>query len=706
MKHLAFAITLLTLPFWACAQSIGTADLQCLEIDPASGLVDIDWGTPTDPAGEFQYYEIFASVNGGSFLDVTSSLLAYNQSEFTFSSPAALSNQVCFFVRSYGLTAAGLPFFSENSDTLCTISLDYELVDALNGLVQLNWTYPFQHNMNAPANLEYTLLQEHPAGVWTSLGNFPADSLSFVYAVPFCNPTPLSFQVVMADPLGCIHQSDIETGVFNDDVDPETPTVVSVSYDDNNNFVVQWNENPSPDTYLYQVYAFTNAQVPVANVNGIANTTFVYDFPGTIVEPQPGFTVAAFDQCVSASDPLGNASPTQGYSYAVRLNPLPYAECSNQVALSWSAYVGWDEGVDKYYIWRSIDGGAYVLIDSVGGSILNYTDINVLPGLVHGYYISALANATGYTARSNKNTVLVTAPLPPAYVFIREASVTGESEISVTVSTTATNREMDYILQRRRRFDPNQWEELDVIKNTTLTELIFLDNDVLTNTFSYTYRVVLRNSCGIYIDTTEIASTILLQGVADNSNFNNLLQWNGYSIWPQGISEYTLFRSQGQNGAPEIVHQAPSTFFFKDDISELWQQPGNYCYWIEAQGNPYPLTGEVPVSLSNKVCLVIEPGIWIPNAFIMDSRVAARQTFGPVLSFTEVRNYRMIVYSRWGDMVFDTTDYTQFWDGKSDRGKVVEQGLYTYFISIEDGTGTLYERRGKVLFMVGPEPID
>lgn len=706
-NKLRFALLIFALHFSTVAESqfISAPVFNCLEISPTTGFIELDWDAPADPANEFDYYEIFASVNGGAFLDVTTTTLTYTQTNYTYLSAAGLSNQVCFYVRSHGTTAAGNAFSSPHSDTLCSIHLAYDLVDALNGLVQFEWTNPFIHFPAAAAAApEYVLLMEYPAGTWTSLGSFPLDSTSYTYTVPFCNSTALNFQVVLTAPNGCILRSNVVSGVFFDDVDPETPTVTSVSINDAGQYVIEWNVNPSVDTQQYQIYQFTNAQTAIGIVTGINNTQYAYTYIGLPGDPQPGFTVAAFDNCISAADPLGNASPTQGYSYAIRLNSIPYAECSKEVNMSWSAYIGWENGVEKYYIHRSVDGGLFEVIDSVAGNVLNYTDENPVLGLVHTYYISGLANITHYRARSNKGGVLITHPNSPEYTLIESASVTNDDEVTVTINTTPTNRFMDYILERERRFEPGNWEDIDLQTSNNLTSLTFIDTDVNSDVFSYRYRVIAKNSCNERIDTTEIAETILLEGIEDNPNFTNILQWSPYRQWTQGGVLYTLTRTNDATGSSDEVFSAPAIFFHQDDVSELWEEPGEFCYVIEATANAIPQSGTVPVAKSNVICLTMEPGIWVPNAFIYESRIEERRTFGPVVSFADVKAYRMIVYSRWGDIVFDTTDIEQFWDGKSLKGDLVEEGIYVYYMTIEDGSGRQFERRGRLMFIVGPEP--
>ncbi|MFZ1825315.1 MAG: gliding motility-associated C-terminal domain-containing protein, partial [Chitinophagales bacterium] len=44
-----------------------------------------------------------------------------------------------------------------------------------------------------------------------------------------------------------------------------------------------------------------------------------------------------------------------------------------------------------------------------------------------------------------------------------------------------------------------------------------------------------------------------------------------------------------------------------------------------------------------------------------------------------LNNFSMRIYNRWGEMMFETSDYNQGWDGKF-KNKECEMGSYVYVI--------------------------
>jgi hypothetical protein len=55
----------------------------------------------------------------------------------------------------------------------------------------------------------------------------------------------------------------------------------------------------------------------------------------------------------------------------------------------------------------------------------------------------------------------------------------------------------------------------------------------------------------------------------------------------------------------------------------------------------------------------------------------------------------MGVYDRWGQLIFETTDPEQCWDGKKD-GKEVPTGVYAFRLFVVQTDGKTIERSGTV----------
>ncbi len=88
---------------------------------------------------------------------------------------------------------------------------------------------------------------------------------------------------------------------------------------------------------------------------------------------------------------------------------------------------------------------------------------------------------------------------------------------------------------------------------------------------------------------------------------------------------------------------------------------------------------------------------YIPNAF-SPNEDGINDIFKPVLSYFDRTSYRMQIFNRFGDIVFETDDPDLGWNG-SDNGKdyYVESGVYVYSIRVKsERTGEAVVFRGNV----------
>ena len=78
------------------------------------------------------------------------------------------------------------------------------------------------------------------------------------------------------------------------------------------------------------------------------------------------------------------------------------------------------------------------------------------------------------------------------------------------------------------------------------------------------------------------------------------------------------------------------------------------------------------------------PNAFVPNRFggnggYYDLNNPTNEVFYPISEF--VQNYRLIVYNRWGEMVFESTDINIGWDGYY-RGQLSPQDVYVWKVDI------------------------
>jgi gliding motility-associated-like protein len=92
-----------------------------------------------------------------------------------------------------------------------------------------------------------------------------------------------------------------------------------------------------------------------------------------------------------------------------------------------------------------------------------------------------------------------------------------------------------------------------------------------------------------------------------------------------------------------------------------------------------------------------EPLIFAPNAFTPNND-GDNDIYKP--SIVGSKEYKFFIYSRWGDVVFQTEDPNEGWNGlKFNTGSMLPEGVYTYSIFMRDLNNRVAEKKGYITLM-------
>lgn len=102
-------------------------------------------------------------------------------------------------------------------------------------------------------------------------------------------------------------------------------------------------------------------------------------------------------------------------------------------------------------------------------------------------------------------------------------------------------------------------------------------------------------------------------------------------------------------------------------------------------------TNEI-TSMSNETAVTPNMSIYVPNSFTPNGD-GLNESFG---AYSEsVKSFAMEVYDRWGELVFQSNDIENKWDGKY-KGHTAPQGSYVYKITAKSITGKQITKKGSV----------
>jgi gliding motility-associated-like protein len=82
----------------------------------------------------------------------------------------------------------------------------------------------------------------------------------------------------------------------------------------------------------------------------------------------------------------------------------------------------------------------------------------------------------------------------------------------------------------------------------------------------------------------------------------------------------------------------------------------------------------------------------VPNAFTPDND-EFNQTFKPIFtSGFDPMDYTLLIFDRWGELIFESHNHDVGWDGKF-QGNFVQDGVYVWRIEFKE---TMTDKRHKV----------
>ena len=120
------------------------------------------------------------------------------------------------------------------------------------------------------------------------------------------------------------------------------------------------------------------------------------------------------------------------------------------------------------------------------------------------------------------------------------------------------------------------------------------------------------------------------------------------------MASYEIYRKDNSNNWVFLNNLTASDTFFSDDISNIDDDDGIFCYKIVAiegtniQNANYNIT-ENPQSHSNEVCVTQWPPIYMPNAF---SPLGSNPEFKPSLLYIDDGSYSLKIFDRWGKDIY------------------------------------------------------
>ncbi len=306
---------------------------------------------------------------------------------------------------------------------------------------------------------------------------------------------------------------------------------------------------------------------------------------------------------------------------------------------------------------------------------VSFVDNDVECGVTYRYQVVAVVG----TARSVAASVEVKAKsdLKPSAVAQAIVSVEQDGSVSLVAFPPLQGTTPTYKMIFERADNPNSgFQEVGTTENTNR----YSDVKAKTSERSYCYRILYENACGNRSEPSPPICTIFLKNAGSNIN------WTGDPAFTDQVGGYFVIKLNNGGAASETGVGANLTYDPQfDDPNE---QEFEYQIRARSQNGAF-------LSYSNVILYRREAALFLPDAFSPNGD-GINDTFKPSGSFYD--NFQMIIYNRWGQSIFQTTDAATGWDGTI-NGDRAPQGQYVYKVIIRDNTGRDFVKKGTVMLL-------
>ncbi|MDP4998647.1 MAG: gliding motility-associated C-terminal domain-containing protein [Saprospiraceae bacterium] len=449
---------------------------------------------------------------------------------------------------------------------------------------------------------------------------------------------------------------------------------------------IAWKASPSPEVFAYIILKNTpSGTQPIDTVFG---ATSYRDRDEAIQREPVAYYVLAMDRC-------GNTSLFDASHQTIFLESGEVSRCDQTIDLKWTAYNNWSAGVARYEIWYRENGLSPQLAGSVAGNTLAYVFENANDQTEYCFSVRAIENGSDATASSNEVCLTTDIVQPNRLLIAKNASYTagGSLELSwiwntdaelksATVNRAAPGGAMAAIFS----FSPTP--PLD-------PELLFDDAAAPGFGEPVVYQIKTLDACDEEA-TSNAVSSLFLEGLS-SADGQNGLTWNTYTHDYGSISNVQIIRTTA-SGSQVVANLSGNATAYADIIDPNDPDLSSACYYLLATlVLDLPDIGQETLELrSNTVCLDQTPGIYIPNVFAPGG--TNNPEFRPYLQFGDPQEYRLMVFDRYGSLVFESRDPGAGWNG-THKDKALTQGTYVYVLQMKLSNGKEILREGSVLLL-------
>jgi gliding motility-associated-like protein len=153
--------------------------------------------------------------------------------------------------------------------------------------------------------------------------------------------------------------------------------------------------------------------------------------------------------------------------------------------------------------------------------------------------------------------------------------------------------------------------------------------------------------------------------------------------------QYGQIALTANGGTPPYTYSIPGYKFQKDSVLQQLEA-GHYQYRV-TDSHDCSIEGDATITKDWRDCAVFIPNAFSPNGDGVND-------FFRVVAHDDLTQYSLTVYSRWGQLIFESHDPERGWDGGL-KGSVLPSGTYLYIVTYTDSKKQARKHTGSLVLM-------
>lgn len=455
--------------------------------------------------------------------------------------------------------------------------------------------------------------------------------------------------------------------------------------------------SPSPTfTLSNNSYTICAGQTANVQVNSISATSYSWSSgqtTSTVNLSNAGtYTVTAMNSCGSSSATvnvtISEISPT------LTISASSQTICTNESTIltinSNSTNYNWSTGANSQTI-SVIDAGVYsatvsnscgsanssiqVFTLSVPSLTLSASSLSLCPGQTTTLTATGASEPYIWSTSTSTTSSIISSTSGPINVYHTNACGTASTGITISsISSIVLS-----LSASSTTICPNQTVTLTV---TGGTEPYTWSNSTLTNSTivsgSGIITVSNSNACGVTSQSISIVENSINASISTNPLIGSAPLEVEFTNNSTNATSYNWDFGNGQTANTQTVP------------SQTYTNSGIYIITLTVSNGLCSDTDSISIEV-----LEDEPTLYIPNVFTPNGD-DKNEIFN--VGATNIKEFDMEIFDRWGLKMYSTNDITKGWDGKV-RNMDVPPGVYVYLISAKGIDNVIINKQGSLLLI-------